>query len=213
MTVAPEPKLVTQFFWAFVISDRVGQGHGGFEAVLMAKCETLTEVADGVTGHIVFSQSARIDGQSGQFGWMRQDCRQKSGSYTGVMREPAIETDGWCLDDGEEYHARSPDSFWLPDRAMRENLQTGDFAKLIFRISVDDPDKPIAVERMWVLVRERINGGYLGVLDNDPTAIDENDTLWSGIELPFQPHHVINIERGDEQSFRLASSEPKRRWT
>ena len=101
------------------------------------------------------------------------------------MREPDFELDGWCLDDGEEYQRASPDTFWIPDSHEREGLQPGDHAKLIFRISADDENEPVAVERMWVLVRERIDGGCLGVLNNDPYAVAQNDGLWSGVELPF----------------------------
>lgn len=129
------------------------------------------------------------------------------------MREPDFDIDGWCLEDGEEYHAAAPETFWIPDQQSRDSLQPGDLAKLIFRISVDNPDEPIAVERMWVIVRERIaGGGYLGVLDNDPDAIEENEELWSGTELPFEPHHVINITERDENTIAIARQEPRRRW-
>lgn len=128
------------------------------------------------------------------------------------MREPDFDVDGWCLDDGEEYHRAAPDTFWIPGREAREGLQPGDLAKLIFRINVDDPEAPVAVERMWVLVRERTPGGYLGVLDNDPDALAENEEFWSGIELPFAARHVINIDERDENTIALAAEEPKRRW-
>jgi hypothetical protein len=128
------------------------------------------------------------------------------------MREPDFDVDGWCLDDGEEYHRAAPATFWIPTREAREALQPGDLAKLIFRISVDHPDEPVAVERMWVLVRERTVDGYLGILDNDPDALAENDEFWSGIELPFGPHHIINIDERDEKTIHLAAQEPKRRW-
>jgi len=128
------------------------------------------------------------------------------------MREPDFQLDGWCLDDGEEYHRASPDTFWIPDSHEREGLQPGDLAKLIFRISVDDENEPVAVERMWVLVRERIDGGYLGVLDNDPYAVAQNDELWSGVELPFSARHVIDIRERDEKTIALAAQTPKKRW-
>lgn len=116
------------------------------------------------------------------------------------IRTPVIEIDGWSLEDGEAYHDAAPDTFWIPDRQRRESLEPGDFAKLIFLIRVDNDEKPFAVERMRVIVRERIDGGYLGILDNDPDAISENDEFWSGIELPFSPNHVINIQDRDEKS-------------
>jgi hypothetical protein len=128
------------------------------------------------------------------------------------MREPDIELDGWCLDGGEAYHADAPSTFWIPARDHRESLQPGDFAKLIFRISVDNSEEPVAVERMWVVVRKRIPGGYLGVLDNEPDSIGENDEFWVGTELPFRPEHIINIEDRDAASISLATEEPRTRW-
>lgn len=128
------------------------------------------------------------------------------------MQEPDIERDGWCLDDGEERHREAPKEFWLPSAEAREGLQPGDYAKLIFHISVDDDEAPASVERMWVVVRERIPGGYLGTLDNDPDAIEENDELWSGIELPFAARHVIDVQSRTEASIELAAQEPRRRW-
>ncbi|MDP9630071.1 UNVERIFIED_ORG: hypothetical protein J2W85_002132 [Ensifer adhaerens] len=128
------------------------------------------------------------------------------------MREPDLHFDGWCLDDGEEYRRSAPDTFWIPTSETRERLQPGDYVKLIFRISVNDPDTPTAVERMWVLVRERKARGYLGILSNDPSAIEENNDLWSGIELPFTARHIIDIVERDELSIARAAQEPKRRW-
>ena len=128
------------------------------------------------------------------------------------MREPDFVSDGWCLEDGEAYHAEAPDTFWIPEQHRREGLEAGDLAKLIFRISVDNADESVAVERMWVLVRERTADGYLGVLDNEPNAIAENDELWLGTELPFSAKHVINIEERDANTIALASKEPRTRW-
>ena len=128
------------------------------------------------------------------------------------MREPEIESDGWCLENGEHYHANAPTTFWIPDLQQRESLEPGDLAKLIFQIRVDDAAEPVAVERMWVLVRERINGGYLGVLDNEPSAIAENDEFWLGTEMPFAPHHIIDISEKDPKTIELAKGEPRVRW-
>ena len=111
------------------------------------------------------------------------------------MREPDFETDGWSLEDGEQRHREASDTFWLPELNDRQSLEPGDLVKLIFRISVDNEDEPVAVERMWVIVRERVGNQYLGILDNDPRAIGENEELWSGVELPFSPRHVIDIDR------------------
>lgn len=129
------------------------------------------------------------------------------------MRGPDLLTDGWCLEDGEKRHAETPVTFLIPDETIRQNLQPGDFAKLIFRISLEGDDQPSSViERMWVIVRTRTSSGYLGVLDNNPASISENDTLWSGVELPFEPRHVISVQPGDEYSRVQAAREPVRRW-
>lgn len=128
------------------------------------------------------------------------------------MREPSWEIDGWELDNGEEYHARSPDTFWLPERAHREALYPGDYAKLIFRIALDDGQDSASVERMWVLVRERTPWGYFGVLRNEPDGIEENDELWLDTELPFRPEHIIDIQSADEESVDLARQPPRRAW-
>ncbi len=90
----------------------------------------------------------------------------------------------------------------------REALQFGDLATLIFRIAVDNDEEP----RMWVLVRERIGDHYLGILDNDPYAIEEDDEFWSGIELPFAARHIIDIDPADEASREMAAEPPRRAW-
>jgi len=129
------------------------------------------------------------------------------------MREPDFDIDGWCLEDGEAYHTAAPHTFWIPERQRRESLEVGDLAKLIFRISVDNAAENVSVERMWVLVRERTPDGYLGVLDNEPDAIAENDEFWLGTELPFSAKHVINIDERDANTIALALEEPRTRWS
>jgi hypothetical protein len=129
------------------------------------------------------------------------------------MREPDLEIDGWCLEDAEAYHAQAPETFWIPERHRRQSLEAGDLAKLIFRISVHNADENVSTERMWVLVRERTPDGYLGVLDNEPSAVADNDEFWLGTEPPFSAKHVINIEERDAKTIALAIEEPRRRWS
>jgi hypothetical protein len=128
------------------------------------------------------------------------------------MRLPDYDLDGWELEDGEQYHREAPDTFWIPPLDSRQMLQPGDFAKLIFGIALDDPETPEAVERMWVLIRERTPTGYMGVLNNDPDCIGENDIFWSGAELPFEPRHIINVEARDIDSLKLAAEPPRIPW-
>lgn len=128
------------------------------------------------------------------------------------MREPSVPVDGWGLDNGEEYHSKAPDTFVIPQLLERQNLQAGDFAKLLFRINFDGTEDGEVIERMWVVVSERTSDGYIGVLDNDPESIDENDRLWSGTELPFATHHIIAVAEGDNESRTRAAEEPRTRW-
>jgi hypothetical protein len=128
------------------------------------------------------------------------------------VREPHFDRDAWCLEDGEALHREAPVTFWIPDLKRREALQPGDFAKLVFRISVDNDEEPVAVERMWVLVRGRVGEHYFGILDNDPYAIEENEEFWSGIELPFAARHVIDIDAADDASRAEAAEPPRRTW-
>lgn len=128
------------------------------------------------------------------------------------MREPDFEIDGWALDNGEERHRDAPKTFWTPSLQNRQKLQVGDYAKLIFRISVTSNDEPESFERMWVLVRERVGNDYLGVLTNNPQTIDENEILWNGTELPFSPCHIIDIQVRDEDSIKAAKGLPSRSW-
>ena len=109
------------------------------------------------------------------------------------MQTPDFDVDGWCLEDGEQRHREAPATFHIPSRRVREHLKPGDFAKLIFRIAVDNTSEPERVERMWVIVRECHPDGYVGTLDNEPSAIQQNDTFWLGTELPFEPRHIIAV--------------------
>jgi hypothetical protein len=119
------------------------------------------------------------------------------------MRAPDFEKDGWCLDDGEERHREAPKTFFIPDLEVRQALQPGDFAKLIFRIAVAGGD-PVSVQRMWVIVRERTAAGYVGMLDNEPDDIAENNEFWVGTELAFEYRHIIAVQHSTLGSIELA---------
>ena len=86
---------------------------------------------------------------------------------------------------------------------MRRVLRRGDFAKLIFRIAVAGNEE---VERMWVIVRGRVQGGYIGMLNNTPSTIAENDEFWVGTELPFEYRHIIAVRSGNDESKALAAA-------
>lgn len=121
------------------------------------------------------------------------------------MRRPNLLKDGWALEDGEALNRAYPDTFEIPHAQIRENLRPGDLAKLVFRLSVDNQATPEAVERMWVIVTATMEGGYLGVLDNEPDSITKNGDFWLGAEVPFEPRHVISAEKGDADTVARAA--------
>ena len=116
------------------------------------------------------------------------------------MRLPSFEMDGWRLMDGEQLHRNAPATFEIPDLALREILRPGDLVKLVFEIDLDEP----AVERMWVIIREKISGGYVGMLINEPASIGKNDWLWDGTELPFEYRHIVDVVPSNEESRKAA---------
>ena len=118
------------------------------------------------------------------------------------MRAPDLIEDGWCLNDGEALRQQAPKTFFIPDLALRKILQPGDFAKLVFEIAIQDAYP--SVERMWVIIRERTASGYIGMLNNEPDSIPENDRLWLGTELPFEYRHIIAVDHGNAESIALA---------
>lgn len=129
------------------------------------------------------------------------------------MREPDFDRDGWSLDDGEQRQAAAPDRFEIPPLWVREALEPGDFAQLIFKIAIDDAEDPAIFERMWVVVTGRTQDGYIGVLNNEPASTSENDALWLGSELPFWPRHVIDVAEANDASMAIANTPPKIPWT
>src|SRR5579884_601761 len=132
------------------------------------------------------------------------------------MRHANLEEHYWQLKSGEARHTANPQSFWIPDRAERERLRRGQAARLLFEIEGDDDGKvQRIIERMWVIVAERVGEGYIGILDNQPTALDPapNVYLTEGAEIPFWPEHVIDIaEPPPEWAERRLGSPPSRRW-
>ncbi|MDO5066491.1 MAG: DUF2314 domain-containing protein [Propionibacteriaceae bacterium] len=94
----------------------------------------------------------------------------------------------YTLDNGEELHRESPETFQLPSAEQRHTLQPGALVKLVFRGT--DAAGAVRVERMWVQVTEK-GDGYSGTLDNDPYHIVG---LAHGDTVAFGPEHVIQID-------------------
>jgi uncharacterized protein YegJ (DUF2314 family) len=103
-------------------------------------------------------------------------------------------SDGWELISAEDRNAAHPNTFQIPARENREALAPGDGAKLLFDIETRENGRIVdrGVDRMWVIVRARIEGGHVGVLDNDPGTA-ENVQLREGDVITFGPEHITDI--------------------
>ena len=109
------------------------------------------------------------------------------------MNLSTFEKDHYVLDECEERHEESPDNFYLPELSKRQNLEVGDLVKLIFRMEEKSEPKSLVVERMWVIVKDKIEEYFIGELDNDPYG---NVFLSSKDQVVFQAKHVIQIYEG-----------------
>jgi hypothetical protein len=67
-----------------------------------------------------------------------------------------------------------------------------------------EDEEHASVERMWVIIRERTPSGYIGMLNNEPDSISENDRFWLGTEVPFDYRHIIAVDHGNQESIALA---------
>ena len=108
-------------------------------------------------------------------------------------RLTTLDVDGWQIDDGEVAHAATPDTYWIPPLDVRQSLQVGAVAKIRFYIRLEDENGDIddRGERMWVQIVAKVDGWYQGELDNQPACTDE---IKPGLEVWFQPRHVIDVQ-------------------
>jgi uncharacterized protein YegJ (DUF2314 family) len=104
------------------------------------------------------------------------------------------DSDAWALISAEDSNATHPETFQIPAREKRENLAPGDGAKLLFDIETREEGRVVdrGVDRMWVIVKARTEGGYIGVLDNNPGTA-ENLRLREGDSITFGPEHIAEI--------------------
>lgn len=95
----------------------------------------------------------------------------------------------WSLNNGVKQNAEAPDTFWIPSRESRRNVQPGDKVKLIFVTRTGWG------ERMWVRVTKRTRMGYVGNLWNFPVGIPD---LWPDKKIRFREYHIIDIISVDD---------------
>jgi uncharacterized protein YegJ (DUF2314 family) len=98
-----------------------------------------------------------------------------------------LDEDGWQLESAVKRHAEAPDTFEIPDEAVRSRLVPTSDAKLIFTLQGANGPQ---VERMWVHITGYTATGYVGVLNNEPRMADAPIALGQVVE--FGPDHIID---------------------
>jgi len=106
------------------------------------------------------------------------------------MNLPTYEKDHYELENSEDIHRECPDSFWIPEKEVRESLAPGNIVKLIFRMEETKGSDDVSVERMWVETTRIHQGFYEGILDNDPAG---SDCVQCGQTVYFRACHIIDI--------------------
>jgi hypothetical protein len=82
---------------------------------------------------------------------------------------PSYSDDGYYLEDALWLSEYIPE-INPPDEEIRENLQSDQYVKLVFRFANEDSERADnECERMWVRVAGRDDdGNYFGTIENDP---------------------------------------------
>jgi len=109
------------------------------------------------------------------------------------MNLPTLKDNQYCLEGGEGFQRKYPNSFFIPSLKKRNNIVTGNYVMLIFKMTVIDDEIDYSIERMWVLVKERVKDFYLGTLNNDPCCLVH---IKCGDDVVFKADHIIKITDG-----------------
>ena len=97
------------------------------------------------------------------------------------------------LIDGVWSNMRHPDSFEIPDQAVRESLRVGDMVKISF-----EETSSFGAERIWAQVTKIQHRGqrkYEGELRNTPFFIPYD----FGSKVTFNAEHVIGVHMDDDE--------------
>jgi hypothetical protein len=104
---------------------------------------------------------------------------------------PALDEDGWELDNVEELHAQHPDTYHIPSRQERSSLRIGNRVKLVFLFLTQRKGQEIIQgERMWCTIVEVNDGRYVGTLDNCPVT---SEVVQPGDRIEFGPEHIATV--------------------
>lgn len=106
-----------------------------------------------------------------------------------LVRRPTLSEHGWELESAVARHNAWPDTFAIPSTADLKQLRHGMGVQLLFSF-LDEGDRQ--TERMWVVIRERLVDGFVGVIDSEPVSSDAG--VRRGEDVWFRPEHVARID-------------------
>lgn len=143
------------------------------------------------------------------------------------MDLPTLNRDLWQLLQPEELiadaavganHQRSPAA--IPYATGNKILKRGESALLMFRIQPTpdemSPGMMGRIQRLWVAIAERVGDHYIGILGDHPAGGYANRDFYlsPGAEIPFLPHHIVDIGRppfGFDIN-KILQTDPRRLW-
>lgn len=124
-----------------------------------------------------------------------------------------FEDEHWELQSGVTRNEEHPETFWIPDEAVRRSLEVGDFVKVMFEyLHPEEYDEEnFAGERMWIEVTDSIGPYYIGRLRNGPVCTSDWHNLQFDSEVTFLPEHVIDVDKGGADAASLEKDRKKKR--
>lgn len=99
----------------------------------------------------------------------------------------------YTLIDGVERNDDNPDTFYIPSVKDKETVNFGTLVKLGFE--TDDCEE-CGGERMWVVVTQKTEGGFVGTLNNHPVFLD----LKFGDVVHFESKNIIDIVEEEDDN-------------
>jgi hypothetical protein len=115
--------------------------------------------------------------------------------------------------------SRSPAA--MPYITGNKLLKRGESALLIFRIQPTPeemgPGMMGRIQRLWVAIAERVGDYYIGILNEHPAGNYTNRDFYlsPGAEIPFQSHHIVDINRPPFgfDIRKVLQTNPRRLWS
>jgi hypothetical protein len=107
---------------------------------------------------------------------------------------PDFDRDGYFLQHAVILSQLFPGSFAVPPPEERFGIREGSIVKLSFCFAKEEEEKSdYDTERMWVVVKSRLEDHWIGVLDNDPQF---HHSIKSGHEFHFHSDHIFALWKG-----------------